>query len=230
MVDQFKFHRGITVPSDAAEAVISNIKQDGLHEDQGEHWLTCICRPGNLDALHLKPDLSKSDTRKEANSARAVCACGDEAGAHHYAFERNHSPSKGHDTPIVIEFSTDVSAIAVDEKGFFCKLFELGDPEKVAPVFERSYGKVAMRYARKAWSTDDHSHRIAQCDLASNDIEVIKAHYDNSVVLEGSGGELFRSAFKILLPVPAEAIIDVRIPEHPQTHPFPGASFKNLRI
>ena len=230
MVDQYEFHRGITVPSNAAEAVIANIKQNGLHEDQGERCLTSICHPGNLDALHLKPDLSKSDTRKEAKSVRAVCACGDAAGAHHYAFERNFSPSRGHDTPIVIVFTADVSTVAVDEKGFFCKLFELGDPDKTAPVFERSYGMAAMRYARKAWSSGDHSYRIAQCDLATNDCEVIKAHHGNSVVLEGSGGELFQSAFKIQLPVPAEAIIDVRIPENPQTHPFPGASIRNLRI
>lgn len=206
-----RFFRGIAVPADKAEITIAGIRQQGLASGQGT-WLMEHEHPGDLDALHTKPDLSLDDTRSQTGAVAAVCACGDELGASYYAC--SHNLTSNNDTPILIEFEAAVSASAVDGKDFLYTAFQLGDPERALPVLERSFGTAVLRYAEKAWSSEEQSFRIAQCDLAIHDADVIEAHYANDLVLAGRHGTIFRSAFTVALPVRPESIIRVWSPSN----------------
>ena len=67
-----------------------------------------------------------------------------------------------------------------------------------------------LRYADSAWKRTSQEARIALCDLAVYDPEVIRAHYDNELVLGGRYGTIFRNAFLVKAPVPASALVCAR--------------------
>lgn len=220
-----RFFRGIAVPADKAESTIAGIRQQGLVSGQGT-WLMEHEHPGDLDALYMKPDLSRDDTRPGTRAVAAVCACGDELGASYYAC--SHNLSSDDDTPILIEFEAAVSASAVDGRDFLYTAFQLGDPERALPVLERSFGTAVLRYAERAWSSEDQSFRVAQCDLAIHDPEVVEAHHANEIVIAGRYGTIFRSAFTVALPVRPASIIRVRSPTTIPTLPIPAVSLADI--
>lgn len=220
-----RFFRGIAVSADMAERTIAGIRSQGLVSGQGK-WLMEHEHPGDLNALYVKPDLSLKGTSPGIKAVAAVCACGDELGAAYYACSHNLSPDN--DTPILIEFEAPQSAAAVDGKDFLYTTFQLGDPERARHVLERSFGKAVLRYADRAWSSEDQSFRIAQCDLAIHDPEVVEAHHSNEVVLAGRYKTIFRSAFTIELPVHPEAIINVWSPSHTPAMPTPGVRLHDI--
>lgn len=220
-----RFFRGIAVPAGKAEITIADIRQQGLVSGQGT-WLTEHQHPGDLDALHRKPDLSLDDTRPKTGAVAAVCACGDELGASYYAC--SHNLTSNNDTPILIEFEAAKSASAVDGKDFLYTAFQFGGAERALPVLERSFGKAVLRYAEKAWLSEEQSFRVAQCDLAIHDPDVIEAHYANDVVLAGRYGTIFRSAFTVALPVRPESITRVWSPSHAPTLPKPVVTLTDI--
>lgn len=220
-----RFFRGITVPNHRAELVMEGIRLNGLAPDQGQ-WRMTHEHPGNLKALYLKPDLSCEDTRPGTKSVAAICACGDEAGAMYYACSHNRSAEN--DTPILIEFTADRSNSAIDGKDFLYTAFQMGDPDRARSALERCFGTAILAYADRAWSSEDQSFRIAQCDLAIHDPDVVEAHHANGLVLAGRYKTLFRSAFTIALPVGPEAIVKASSPSALYATPQPNVRLSDI--
>lgn len=220
-----RFFRGITVPGDDAELVMEDIRLNGLASDQGE-WRMTHEHPGNLEVLHLRPELSLDDTRPGTGSVAAVCACGDETGAMYYAC--SHNKSAKDDTPILIEFTANGSNSAIDGRDFLYTAFQMGDPDLARPILERCFGTAILAYADRAWSSEDQSFRIAQCDLAIHDPDVVEAHHANELVLAGRYKTRFRSAFTIALPVNPEAIVNVSSPSALFAMPRPNVRLSDI--
>lgn len=220
-----RFFRGITVAAENSERVISDIRLKGLASDQG-WWKMTHEHPGDLKSLFVKPDLSPDDTRPGAMAVAAVCACGDETGALYYGISHNRSAEN--DTPIFIEFEAELSQTAVDGKDFLYTAFQMADPVRARPVLERCFGAAILKYADRAWSTEDQSYRIAQCDLAIHDSDVVAAHHSNQLVLAGRHKTLFRSAFTVALPVQPEAIVKVFSPVAPYSMPRPDVMLRDI--
>lgn len=66
-----------------------------------------------------------------------------------------------------------------------------------------------LRYADRAWVTEDQDSRISIYDLAIQDHDVILAQSDNSILLGRRYRTRFASAFMVRSPVPAARIISV---------------------
>ncbi|MDX5494291.1 MAG: hypothetical protein LPK86_12480, partial [Alphaproteobacteria bacterium] len=203
------------------EGILSQVLVNGQGRCSMKHE-----QPVDQKALYVKPDLSRQDTRPGTKAVAAVCACGDELGAAYYACSHNLSPDN--DTPILIEFEAPQSAAAVDGKDFLYTTFQLGDPERARHVLERSFGKAVLRYADRAWSSEDQSFRMAQCDLAIHDPEVVEAHHSNDVVLAGRYKTIFQSAFTVELPIQPETIINVWSPSYTPAMPAPGVRLDDI--
>jgi len=148
--------------------------------------------PGPLKALLGKVDLSLEDTRpRSANWKPAVCACGEYWGAAYYAWCHNRSGEN--DTPIIVEFEADKNSVAVDGKDFLYTAFQLGDPERARSILKRGFGPAVLSYADRAWSSEKQSYRIALCDLAIHDLDVVNAHHANDLVFAGRYRTVFRN-------------------------------------
>ena len=183
--------------------------------------------PGSIEALFSKDDLSLSDTRRPSEEEEpAVCACGEQEGAAYYAWKHNRTCEK--DTPIMIEFEADENSVAVDGRDFLYTTFQSGDPIRARSVLEHGFGHAVLRYAEKAWESEDQCFRIALCDLATYDPDVIKAHYANDLVFGDRHRTIFRNAFIIKLPIKSEALIRVWSPSTPPSIPTPDVSLKDV--
>jgi hypothetical protein len=169
-------------------------------------------KPNNPEGLFEKPDLSMDDTQGPREAAPVgICFCGEESSAAVYAYERN--ANRENDTPILIEIEADLQIIAIDGRDFLYGVFQFGDPQKAAPALERLFGPNIRRFADAAWSSTDQGKRIALCDLAIHDNEVIAHHYRNRVVIGGKYSTRFFTAFKIRLPIEPTSIVRVWRPD-----------------
>jgi hypothetical protein len=174
--------------------------------------------PGRIDTLISKRDLSLDDTRHDSKPRYpAVCACSDEPGAAYYAWRHNRTAQD--DTPIIIEFEAQEGDVAVDSRDFLATVFQLGDPKLARYPLEQAFGPKILRYAEMAWSSDNQESRIALCDLAIHDPEVVRGHHANKPVIAGRHGTVFRSAFTVKLPVDGAAIRKVWTPERQSEMP-----------
>jgi hypothetical protein len=77
-------------------------------------------------------------------------------------------------------------------------------------VLSALYGSAIRRYFETAAETQDQTHRIAMCNLASFDQDVVRAHYANCLVIAGRHRTRFESAFLVRAPVQSESIRNVR--------------------
>ena len=222
-----RFFRGIAVPASTADAVINSILQNGLNRDKG--WLMLWEKPKNPDDLFEKPDLSMGDTRGPRETAPVgICFCGEEASAAVYACERNiHSDD---DTPILIEIEADPETVAIDGRDFLYTIFQLGDPRKAAPAIERLFGPKILRFAEAAWSSTDQSRRIALCDLAIHNRQIVANHYENRLAIGGRHSTRFHNAFKIKLPIASTAVIRVWRPDFSHQVPAVDVDFTDLLL
>jgi hypothetical protein len=221
-----RFFRGLTVPAVNADQVLSSIRKQGL--EQGSQWSFEYRHPGPLDVLFAKPDLSMSDTRpRDQRGDPAICACGDETGAAYYAWQHNRTDQNN--TPIIVEFEAAEDTVSIDGRDFLATVFQLGEPALARPALEKSFGRAVLPYAEKAWSTDDQNRRIALCDLARHDLDVVRAHHANTVVLGGRYNTAFRSAFIIKLPT-AQSIVRSWSPTERPIFPPPEIKFNDLLI
>ena len=221
-----RLYRGIAVPASKLESIISTVEEHGLAPGQG-FWQLEFWHPGQIEVLFLKADLSVEDTRPSGRQSQcAVCACGEEIGAAYYAWRHNRSGDN--DTPVMVEFDVDERSIALDGRDFLYTVFQFGDPSRARSILEGSFGHAVLRYAEKAWKSDHQSTRIALCDLAIHDPEVVKAHHSNTVVLGGRYRTVFTSAFLVKLPVEASAIIRVWSPIKPPDFPPVEVSMTEL--
>ncbi|MCY4138633.1 MAG: hypothetical protein OXF56_10250 [Rhodobacteraceae bacterium] len=201
-----RFFRGIAIPESAVEGTIARIERDGLSGSEGR-WKVIHSHPGDIEFLFSKVDLSTDDTRNQELEIPVICACGEYLGAAYYALK--HNQTRENDTPIIVEFEADMSSIAVDGRDFLYTAFQGGNPARARPVLREAFGENVLRYAEKAWKTENQQKRIALCDLAVNDPDVVRSHYDNVHVLGGRYGTVFCSAFLVKVPIPRSAISSV---------------------
>lgn len=217
------FFRGIAVPGASAEATMADIRERGLHE-RGRLWRMFQQWPSDPAALFAKPDLTTHDTRgDDVPKVPAICACGDEDGAAHYAWRHNRSGDN--DTPVIIAFTAPIDRVDIDGKDFLYTAIQFGRPERARAVLSALFGPRILRYADPAWARKDPSYAIAMCDLAIIDPEIIRAHHANRSVIAGRHGTVFRSAFTVRMPVDATAILRVWTP---RTEPVPAVADVSL--
>jgi hypothetical protein len=114
---------------------------------------------------------------------------------------------------IRVEIEADLETVAIDGRDFLYGVFQLGDPQKAAPALERLFGPKILRFAEAAWSSTDQSKRIALCDLAIHDRQIVADHCENRLVIGGKRWTRFHNAFKIKLPVEPTAIARVWRPD-----------------
>jgi hypothetical protein len=183
--------------------------------------------PGQLDVLFRKVDLSLDDTRPGCTVPQpAICACGEEAGAAYYAWRHNRTTE--HDTPVIIEFEADQTTVAVDGKDFLYPVFQMGTSERSQSILVNTFGTRILRYAERAWASDEQEYRIALCDLAIHDPDVVNAHYANILAIGGRYGTIFRNAFTVSLPITRDAVLRVWSPTAPRDIPSPDISLADL--
>jgi hypothetical protein len=222
-----RFFRGLTVPAANVDQVLSTIRNRGL--SQGSQWSFEYRHPGPLDALFAKPDLSTQDIRPHNQAGDpAVCACGEEMGAAYYAWQHNRTSEN--DNPIIVEFEADQDAVAIDGRDFLATVFQFGEPALARPALARTCGNAVLPYAERAWATDNQNRRIALCDLARHDSDVVKAHHANTVVLGGRHHTVLRSAFIVKLPTAPQSIIRAWSPIGRPVLPVPGITLSSLLI
>lgn len=214
-----KFLRGIAVSGNIVEEVIATIKQQGLHRDCGKVFLWSP--PHDAEALFSKSDLSEEDTRcLQIEGSVGHCFTGDEATAAFYA--REHNRSRENSIPVMIQIQAKLETVRVDGNDFLYHSFQFGPPEKFRSALVSLFGQRILRYAERAWISEDQSKRRALCDLAVYDEEVVKAHYRNKLVMGGRCHTRFRSSFTIRAPTEAAAIDRVWIPTEPLQLPQPS--------
>jgi hypothetical protein len=223
-----RFYRGIAVPAAEAESVIAEIQEIGLNEGQGRR-IANLYHYGPREPLFTKIDLTREDTRPvEADIVAGLYACGDLDGASHYAWRHNNT--KINDRPILIEFEAPISRVAVDGNDFLYNLFSNGDPGRTRGVLKNCFGDAVLRYVDKAWSSREPGFRIAMCDLAIHDPQVILAHHANRHVLGGRNGTLFRNAFMVEFPVRPDELVRVYSPTDPPVIPKADFIFSDLYV
>ena len=222
-----RLYRGIAVPALQLEAVIFDIRSNDILGGSKTRWNTW--QEGHLpdlNALHIKPDLSTEDTRAKNSRVDAVCACGDEEGALYYATK--HNLAGENNTPLVIEFDVEKSSLSIDGKDFLYTAFQFSDPIKARPALEACFGSAVLKYADRAWASQIQDFRIAQCDLAIQDPAVIEAHHANKNVIAGRSKTRFRSAFTIKLPVLTTSIVSIYSPSERVTIPRPDINLVDI--
>ena len=137
---------------------------------------------------------------------------GEPYGASYYAWQHNRSETN--DAPVMIEFEAAEHLVAIDGRDFLYPIFQLGNPVRAQPLLERAYGTEVLRYARKAWASDSQEFRIAMCDLAVHDVDVIRAHYANDLILGSRYLTTFRNAFVVRLPISPNVLVRVWAPRN----------------
>jgi len=195
-----KVFRGIAVPKHQLESTIEHIRLNGI--------------------------IDQSKTRRKERSIDAVYACGDKDGALYYATK--HNINKTDNAPIIIEMDVKKSSLVVDGNDFLYTAFQFSNPAKAEPILKKCFGSAILKYTNKAWSSQDQSFRIAQCDLAIQDPAVIEAHHANDLVIAGRAKTVFRSAFKVKLPILPESIIYTYSPNRFPTIPHKDISLNDI--
>ncbi len=221
-----RLFRGLRIPRDGADQAIDVLRQNGHDPTKARRSIFQRLVP-NPKALLERKGITNADTRgPQTIEAPAICACGDEAGASHYAW-RDPSP----DIPVLMEIRVPIDRLAVDGNDFLFTIFSHGDPKKARPVVQRAFGAAALTYAERAWATPKGDEaRIALCDLAVLDPDVILHHHANQFALLGRYGTAFSSAFSIRLPILTGEVVRVWQPLKPMQPALGGIRFQELLI
>lgn len=105
----------------------------------------------------------------------------------------------------------------VDPRDSLCTAFQLWDrettvaKERQASILEDLFGPRIRIYFVRCTKTSDHQVRIALCNLACFDVQVINAHYNNKKIIRGRYGTTFSSAFFVKAPIDADGIVSVEL-------------------
>lgn len=221
-----RLYRGIAVASSTLSDTVSSIVATGLTKEKKGHWSIEQSWGLPIDALLQKVDLSTCDTRSGSVSRPAICASGTEDGAAHYAWPRNQTSRD--DAPILMEFDVESNKVAIDGKDFLYTAFQQGIPEKARRVLESLFGPKVLTYAEAAWASACQDRRIALCDLASMDAEVVAAHYRNPLVIHGRSRTVFENAFTVALPIRPDAIVRVWSPNSRPAQRAPSVTLADI--
>jgi hypothetical protein len=209
MKSSLRLHRGIAVTEVAAPSVMDAIRRDGLVVE-GRFWsgLAVPDLKPRLKDLWRSEDLTLEITRpKDLPALPRVCGCADRRGAIYYACSHNRTGDST--ASILIEFEADLADVVVDGRDFLYTVLQMGSPAANRESLERLFGPAVLRYADCAWSTSDQRKRIACCDLATQDPDVIRAHALNGLVIGGRHRTRFSSAFLVAAPVSSARIVSV---------------------
>jgi len=216
--------RGIAVKHDQANMVISKIRNCGLQGDEGFWRFVGWRLREHINKLFYKQGLTTKDTR-EGYSEFPVIAFADELGAHYYALRHNYRPGR---VPLVIRARLNIQAkyIYIDGRDFLYPVFGLWDKGRLAKtrgikgayhvvsdVLRKAYGDKILKYFKKASQTQDSSYRIAMCDLAVHDLDIVLAHVSNKMVIKGRYNVTFRASFFVEAPIKPEEIVEVYEPD-----------------
>lgn len=220
-------YRGLTVAEGDAAIVRQQILREGLTSSPHASWRPHIfdLRP-RLAELRDKPDLTTADTRvsrqagdqhlEPTSGVNAVCACGEDLGATYYAIKHNRTGDKT--SPLLVTFDVDPTQVQIDGRDFLYNfVFQFGQTPGQRAAALSLFGDALSPYLDRAWRSNQMDFRIAVCDLAVQDPDVVTAHYANRTVIGGRFGTIFRSAFFVAVPVPPAQIVSVAVP---QPRPF----------
>lgn len=208
-----RLYRGIAVAAAEADRIIERIRTQGIVGTEGRWVLPLNHNRANTTALMAKADLSTADTRRRADEIPTICACGDEAGAAFYAAE--HEASDG-SVPLIIEMYVEVDRVWVDGRDFLYPAFQIFDQRSnhnlagQRSLLEKCFGRAVLPYFDASTARKKPNYRIAMCDLAIEDPDVVMQHSRNRILLQGRYKTRFRSAFGIETPVTPPQIVAVR--------------------
>jgi hypothetical protein len=154
-----------------------------------------------------------------------VCACGDEVGASFYAV-RHNTHENIEETSYVIHISVEASRVYVDGRDFLYTCFQAWDMESRHFVANQRHALIMLfgdritRYFDKATASNDTQHRLALCDLACQDPEIVRIHSKNRTVICGRHGVVFSSAFLVKPPILPGEIIGLDVAEEQDFRPL----------
>ena len=223
--------RGISVERNQAENIKESMIENGISGDEGFWHFELNNLHNRLEELINKPDLTTEDTRpsiwinnnrggsyrKLIDAFPVICAA-DELGAHYYALVHNKHKNKD-EVGLIVSFKSDIDVVFVDGRDFLYPCFQFWDQNtteyyaKQLDLLVNIYGTSIKKYFEKASKSKKQNYRIAMCDLATQDIEVVKAHYKNNIVIGGRYGTVFKAAFFVKAPITPEKILSVKIVE-----------------
>lgn len=234
-MEKLKLFRGIAIKRDKSEIIKENILSKGIIGDEGFWRIEFNDIRDRLEDLFNKPDLNIKDTRpskwietprgsyRELTSKFLVICAADELGAYYYALVHNRHKDQD-EVGLIISFEASINNVYIDGRDFLYTCFQgcdrntIENYEKQKQLLVKIYGKHIEKYFEKAALSKKQEYRIAMCDLATQDIEVIKQHSRNDLVIGGRYGTIFKSAFFIKAPILSEQILKIEIVE---TSPYP---------
>jgi len=218
-----ELYRGIAVPQDKVAEVTRNIRVSGIIGNEGRKFIGTRLRP-YIEQLFNRHNLSIKDTREGYEEFPTV-AFADELGAYYYALRHNYRKDY---VPLVIRAKIDINKkdVHVDGRDFLYTVFGMWDKRNLVKTYGKDkayqivsstlktiYGEKILRYFNKAAQTDDYNYRIALCDLAINDLDVVLAHANNKIVIRGRWHVVFKSAFFVETPITPDEILEVFQPD-----------------
>ena len=83
----------------------------------------------------------------------------------------------------------------------------------VSDVLRKVYGEKVLRYFEKASQSQNADYRVAMCDLAVHDLDVVRAHANNRIVIRGRYYVTFRASFFVEAPIKPKEIVEVFEPD-----------------
>ena len=114
-------------------------------------------------------------------------------------------------------------------EGFLVYGVPNGQPSKAREPLVRLFGPKVLKYAEAAWDSSETDRKIAFCDLAVLDPEVVTAHYENRTTIMGRSGTTFENAFTVPLPLLPDSIVRVWSPTSMKSLPTPLISLSDIR-
>jgi len=224
--------RGIAVPPANIDHVSAEIWEHGLRKVKGMLWGSQMASPsavrGRVAELMASPSTIRARI-DEMPMGHLICACGDEFGATHYAVGR--LPIGDISRGLLITFSAGLNELSIDGKDFLYTIFQFWDRdrkhdrelfrERLAMMF----GTGILKYFDLASETDKTIERVGICDLACIDLNVIREHLRNMVLINGRCNTRFCSAVQMQEPVTSAQIISVTT-----VHSLPGAPERQIHL
>lgn len=203
-----RMYRGIAVPEATADATVEAILKNGLPVDAGRWTFDDHDLKPRLQQLWLSPDLTTELTRPNGEApVLRICACAKERDALYYAC--SHNQTREDTASILITLEVNEADVVIDGRDFLATVFQLGNSIVSRDALGKLFGPAVLRYADRAWSIPAAATngRIACCDLARQDHDVIAAHAANELVIGGRHRTRFSSAFMVRAPIVPDHVI-----------------------
>jgi hypothetical protein len=216
-------YRGIAVERAKVNEVISNIEENGIIGNEGFWNFIGWNLRKDIERLFHKQDLTLDDTRKGFEEFPVV-AFADKLGAYYYALRHNYEAGR---IPLIIKVEINASKkyVYIDGRDFLYPVFQGWDHgnlvkrygiqktfEIVAKTLKQIYGDKLIKYFQKAAVSKEQSYRIAMCDLATHDIDIVKEHLNNKILIGGRYNVVFRSSFFVEAPITPDEIVKIFVP------------------